>query len=190
MVSKGIRKYWRLSLVILMVMPILACTSASSVFQINSSAFSPGGRIPAKYTIDGANTSPPLSWSNAPDGTKSFALILDDPDAPRPGGFTHWVVYNIPGDRNSLPDNVPASPAQISVGGVQGNNGAGKVGYIGPAPPQSTGTHLYRFNLYALDTILSLGPGATKDDLMAAMITHMLGNALLTGTYSYVPPAS
>jgi phosphatidylethanolamine-binding protein (PEBP) family uncharacterized protein len=64
------------------------------------------------------------------------------------------------------------------------------VGYLGPAPPQGTGTHLYRFNLYALDTILSLGPGATKDDLMAAMITHMLGNALLTGTYSYVPPAS
>lgn len=186
---KDTGKYWRLLLVVLMVMPILACNSNSSVFNITSSAFTSGSRIPAKYTVNGDNTSPPLSWSNAPEGTKSFALILDDLDAPLPGGFTHWVVYNIPADRKSLPDNVPAQ-AQISGGGVQGANGTGNIGYIGPAPPQGTGTHLYRFNLYALDTMLSLDPGASKDDLTAAMITHMLGNALLTGTYSYVPPTS
>jgi phosphatidylethanolamine-binding protein (PEBP) family uncharacterized protein len=119
--SKYIGKYWRLLFIFLITVPLLACHSSPAVFQITSSAFSPGGRIPAKYTVDGSNTSPPLSWSNAPEGTKSFALILDDPDAPRPGGFTHWVVYNIPADRKSLPDNVPASQPQITGGGVQGN---------------------------------------------------------------------
>jgi hypothetical protein len=160
------------------------CASTAKNFRVSSSAFDYGSRLPSKYTQDGAGTSPPLAWANVPSGTQSFALILDDPDAPLPGGFTHWVLYNIPATVTSLLEAIPAGQSNMTGGGLQGVNGTGKPGYIGPAPPSGSGIHLYRFNLYALNVVLNLSPGATKDDLLAAMGTHMIGNALLTGTYS------
>jgi hypothetical protein len=180
----------RISVSFLVILPMLAmlltggCSSAPKSFQINSPAFSYGERIPSKYTSDGAGTSPPLSWVNPPAGTQSFALILDDPDAPLAGGFTHWVLYNIPAATLSLPENIPPGQSNMAVGGLQGVNGTGQPGYIGPAPPSGSGIHLYRFNLYALNVMLSPSPGATKNDLTAAMGTHMIGNALLIGIYS------
>jgi Raf kinase inhibitor-like YbhB/YbcL family protein len=109
---------------------------------------------------------------------------MDDPDAPRPGGFTHWVLFNIPGDQRSLPENILPASENLPNGGMQGANGTGKAGYVGPAPPAGSGTHLYRFNLFALNIMLQLKPGASQDELLTAMGTHMLDNALLTGTYS------
>jgi Raf kinase inhibitor-like YbhB/YbcL family protein len=159
-------------------------TNINTVFQISSSAFNAGARIPAKYTADGAGISPPLSWDNTPEGTKSLALILDDPDAPIPGGFTHWVLFNIPADQLSLSENISSLLETLPNGGMQGSNGAGKLGYRGPAPPLGGGIHHYRFNLYALNRVLDLEPGATKDQLLAAMEGHMVGNAIIVGIYS------
>jgi Raf kinase inhibitor-like YbhB/YbcL family protein len=156
----------------------------AKVFQISGGAFESGARIPVKYTADGPDISPPLSWVNPPDGTQSLALIMDDPDAPLPGGFTHWVWYNLPADQRSVSENISPSMEILPNGGVQGSNGAKKSGYLGPAPPAGSGMHLYRFNLYALNTTVNLKPGASKDDLLAAMGGHMIGNALCTGTYS------
>jgi Raf kinase inhibitor-like YbhB/YbcL family protein len=148
--------------------------------QITSTAFTQGESIPAEYTADGANVSPPLNWGKAPAGTRSFALICDDPDAPM-GTWVHWVVWNLPPDSTGLPKAVPHG-AGITGGGMQGNNSGGKDGYMGPAPP--SGTHRYFFKLYALDAELSLAAGSTKADLLKAMEGHIIGSGELMGTYS------
>jgi Raf kinase inhibitor-like YbhB/YbcL family protein len=147
---------------------------------LTSSAFKNGEPIPRKYTCDGASISPSLAWANAPKETKSYALIVDDPDAPA-GTFTHWVIFNIPTTENSLPENIPTSQTLPS-GASQGKNGAGKIGYTGPCPP--SGTHRYMFQFYALDTQLNLPPGSTKQDVMNAMQSHILAQTQLTGLYS------
>jgi Raf kinase inhibitor-like YbhB/YbcL family protein len=148
--------------------------------DLRSSAFSDGGRIPSKYTCDGKDTSPPLSWTGIPAGGKCLALTCDDPDAPR-GLWVHWVVFDLPPSATGLPEGVPATP-EISGGGRQGKNDFGKIGYGGPCPP--SGTHRYVFTLYALDSTLGLPAGATRQDLLAAMRNRALGEATLTGTYS------
>jgi Raf kinase inhibitor-like YbhB/YbcL family protein len=148
--------------------------------ELRSSAFSDGGWIPSKYTCDGKDTSPPLSWTGIPAGGKSLALTCDDPDAPR-GLWVHWVVVDLPPSATGLPEGVPATP-EISGGGRQGKNDFGKIGYGGPCPP--SGTHRYVFTLYALDSTLGLPAGATRQDLLAAMRNRALGEATLTGTYS------
>jgi len=156
--------------------------SSQSTFGmvLTSSAFQDGGRIPQKYTCDGENTSPPLSWTGAPEGTKTFALIVDDPDAPG-GTFTHWVIFNIPATEDNLPASIPNTPT-LSAGVMQGINGAGKIGYAGPCPP--SGVHHYVFTLYALDTTLNLQPGSTKQDTLNSMQGHILAQTQITGLYS------
>lgn len=149
-------------------------------FTLTSTAFSQGGEIPARYTCKGQDLSPPLSWSDVPEGTKSLVLICDDPDAPR-GTFVHWVVYNIPPSASRLPEGIPAEPS-LEDGTLQGINHFGKIGYGGPCPPPGP-AHRYFFKLYALDTTLELPPGATKEQVLKAMEGHILAKAELVGTF-------
>lgn len=148
--------------------------------EIKSSVFDEGDMIPKRYTCDDADISPPLSWIGAPEGTKSFALISDDPDAPV-GTWVHWVIFNIPANVGELPEMVPPSNT-LSDGTKQGTNDFRKIGYGGPCPPG--GTHRYYFKLYALDTELSLDAGATKADVTRAMQGHILAECRLMGRYS------
>ena len=147
--------------------------------KLTSSAFDEGGMIPSKYTCDGADVSPPLKWSALPDGTKSLALICDDPDAPM-GTWVHWVFYDIPAKTKDLPENITSDKHPAS-GGVQGINDFRRIGYGGPCPP--SGIHRYYFKLYALDTLLNLPPGASKEQVMKEMQKHNLGQAQLMGKY-------
>jgi Raf kinase inhibitor-like YbhB/YbcL family protein len=152
----------------------------STTMQLSSEAFAEGATIPAKYTCDDKNVSPPLKWSGAPTGTKSFALIADDPDAPM-GTWVHWVLYDLPGSVSELPEGVPAAETSRS-GAKQGLNDFKQSGYGGPCPPRGK-PHRYVFRLYALDAALELKPGATKKQLEHAMGKHILAQAHLTGTY-------
>jgi Raf kinase inhibitor-like YbhB/YbcL family protein len=147
--------------------------------EIKSSAFGSGEMIPAKYTCDGADFSPPLDWSGSPAGTKSFALVCDDPDAPM-GTWVHWVIFDIPPSATMLAEGVTREK-ELPGGGTQGINDFRKIGYGGPCPPG--GTHRYFFKLYALDAMLGLKPGITKDQLLKAMRGHILAEAQLMGTY-------
>ncbi|HEX6804698.1 MAG TPA: YbhB/YbcL family Raf kinase inhibitor-like protein [Terriglobales bacterium] len=148
--------------------------------QLTSAAFQAGAEIPSFYTSDGDDASPELSWKDAPAETKSFVLVVHDPDAPRRGGFTHWVVYNISPETGHIEEKVPQEE-QISGVGIQGRNDAGSLGYVGPAPP--SGVHRYFFRLFALDDTLDLGPGATHSEVSAKMKGHILAQAELMGTY-------
>jgi Raf kinase inhibitor-like YbhB/YbcL family protein len=148
-------------------------------FGFTSTAFTNGQAIPLKYTCDGDDISPPLEWADEPQGTLSFALIADDPDAPV-GTWVHWVLYNVPAGTHTLPESVP-SDAELSDGSRHGKNSWGQFGYGGPCPPG--GTHRYFFKLYALDTVLDRGPGASKEQLLGAMEGHIVAQAELMGTY-------
>lgn len=145
--------------------------------KITSSAFLNNEMIPARYTCDGQNISPPLEFDSVPENTKSLILIVEDPDAPR-GTFTHWIMYNIPADKIGLSENIPAGYIN---GSVQGKNDFGKVGYGGPCPPD--GTHRYYFKLYALDTMLNIDTAVTKQNLETAMQSHIKAVAELIGLY-------
>jgi len=147
--------------------------------QIKSSAFKSGARIPAKYTCDGVDVSPPLAWGKLPAGTKYLALICDDPDAPM-GTWVHWVIYDIPANITSLPEKLPPLK-EVTNGAKQGMNDFRAIGYGGPCPP--SGEHRYFFKLYALDGPTGLKPGATKAQLLAAMKGHILAEAELVGKY-------
>jgi len=149
--------------------------------KLTSQAFSPGGSIPKRFTCEGQDISPELSWTDAPKEAKSFALILHDPDAPKKGGFTHWVVYNIPATVNHIPENVPHN-ANVPGVGFQGINDSGKIGYVGPCPP--SGTHRYFARLYALRSELQLGPNATYAQVLDAMRDKIIEEAELMGTYA------
>ena len=144
-------------------------------FALTSPSFVEGGPIPVAHTCDGVDSSPPLAWTGVPAGTVTFALIVDDPDA---GGFVHWVVYNLDPGTVSLPTGV-RPPDQG--GPPQGTNSFGRVGYGGPCPP--SGTHHYRFRLIAVATRLSVGGSPSASRVLAAASSHILGEALLTGTY-------
>ena len=152
----------------------------SNGMTLTSTAFDHEAAIPQRFSCDGDDVSPALSWAGVPEGTESFAFIVDDPDAPG-GTFVHWVYFNIPSDTTELPEGVPTVD-RPSQGGVQGQNNFRRTGYGGPCPPG--GTHRYFFNLYALDTTVDLEPGAGKGDLMAAMDGHVLAQAQLMGTYT------
>ena len=153
-------------------------------FTLTSPAFKEGERIPVKYTGEGADLSPPLEWAEAPAAAKSFALICDDPDAPR-GTWDHWIIWNIPGDRRKLPEGVARTETLPELGAArQGKNSWPRIGYNGPMPPPGHGTHHYHFVLYALESALDLKPGADKKALLAAMKSHILAQAKLVGTYS------
>lgn len=149
-------------------------------FDLTSSAFTHKGSIPVLYSCKDKDTSPPLSWAGAPDSVKSYALIVDDPDAPS-GTWIHWVYFNIPGQQTSLEQGI-SRDKEFMDGSRNGENSWGALGYDGPCPP--SGTHRYFFKLYALDTVLSLEPGASKPEVLKAMQGHTLGMAELMGTFS------
>ena len=146
-------------------------------FRVTSTAFRTTERMDKKYAGDGENQSPPLEWSGAPSGTKQFALVCHDPDAPLPHGFTHWVVYGIPVSATKLGEG------QKPDAFTPGVNGAGKPGYIGPYPPNGHGLHHYYFWVYALDADLGLKPGLNMAQLLEAISGHVLEQARLVGLY-------
>jgi len=148
--------------------------------SIWSPAFQEGGKIPTKYTCEGQDVSLALMWGEPPVGTQSFALIVDDPDAPV-GVFTHWVIFNIPSDSRQLAEAIPAQ-TRLTSGALQGKNDFGRIGYGGPCPPPGR-PHRYQFTLYALDQPLDLKAGASKKQLLNAMQGHILARGQLTGTY-------
>jgi Raf kinase inhibitor-like YbhB/YbcL family protein len=156
-----------------------------SEFILSSTAFKQNHVIPRKHTGDGEDSSPALAWSGMPAGTRELALIVDDPDAPTPEPWVHWVLYKIPGDATSLPERVaPAQRVSQPRGGMQGLNSWPRgIGYRGPAPPKGHGVHHYYFRLYALDAELKLEPALDKAALLAAIEGHVLGEAELVGTY-------
>ncbi len=143
--------------------------------ELTSDAFANGQSIPAKYTCTGRNISPALAWNETPSGTRSFALIMDDPDAPL-GTWVHWVLFNIPAEARSLQENIDTSAMSV------GKNSWGDLGYGGPCPP--SGTHRYYFKLYALDSTLRLLPGATKEQMLQEMKGRILAQGELIGTFS------
>jgi Raf kinase inhibitor-like YbhB/YbcL family protein len=147
--------------------------------ELKSQAFAPGELIPSTYTCDGRDISPPLGWTDPPAGTRSLALVSDDPDAPM-GTWVHWVIWNIPATARSLEENQPKNESLPS-GARQGITDFRRIGYGGPCPP--SGTHRYFFKLYALDTTLDLPSSATKKDLEKAMQGHTLAHVELMGKY-------
>jgi Raf kinase inhibitor-like YbhB/YbcL family protein len=150
------------------------------VLAVLSSAFKEGGKIPTKYTCEGQDVSPALTWGEPPAETRSFVLIVDDPDAPG-GVFTHWVLFNLPVGSRELPEAVPTQ-AQLPNGSLQGKNDFGRIGYGGPCPPSGR-PHRYQFTLYALDQPVDLKAGASKKQVIGAMQGHILAQGRLTGTY-------
>jgi Raf kinase inhibitor-like YbhB/YbcL family protein len=151
---------------------------------LQTTAFANGQAIPVRFTGDGADVSPELTWTEPPAGTKELALIIDDPDAPTPEPWVHWVIYKLPADVRSLAEGIPARPALDRPSGAgQGQNSWGTVGFRGPAPPKGHGTHHYHFRLYALDAPLHDAAGLDKNALLKQMKGHILAQAELVGTY-------
>jgi Raf kinase inhibitor-like YbhB/YbcL family protein len=154
----------------------------SAGLTLRSAAFPGGAAIPARYTCDGSDHSPPLTWSGAPPTTRSFALVCDDPDAPGKT-WVHWVLYNLPADLTQLPEDVPRTDTlDDPEGALQGMTDFRRVGYGGPCPPPG-GPHRYVFRLYALDAPLGLAAGATRAQVDQAMRGHVVAEAQLMGTY-------
>jgi Raf kinase inhibitor-like YbhB/YbcL family protein len=151
-----------------------------SQLSVTSPAFKDGQRIPVKYTADGDDMSPPLTWTDIPEGVTEYALIADDPDAPG-GTFTHWVIYGIPGDYGHLADGI-TQISELDNGAMQGKNSFGRIGYGGPSPPKGK-PHRYVFTLYAIDAKLDLPAGITKEELKKAMQGHIMSEGKLTGLY-------
>ena len=144
--------------------------------SVSSKAFGQHGKIPRQYTGEGDNRSPPIEWKGVPQGTRQLALVCHDPDAPLPDGFTHWVVYGIPPDASGIPEGGGQSL-------VQGLNGAGRPGYIGPAPPPGHGLHHYYFWLYALGDATKLAPNLSREALLSTIGKNVTEQARLVGTY-------
>jgi Raf kinase inhibitor-like YbhB/YbcL family protein len=153
--------------------------TATIPITMKSSAFQDGQMIPAKYTCDGKNVSPPLKWGPVPDATMSIAVICEDPDAPR-GVWDRWVMWNIPAKRQELEENIPKID-ELPDGVRQGVNSNGQIGYTGPYPP--SGTHRYYFRLYALDKMLDLAGEVSKENLLDAMNGHVIAEGSIMGTY-------
>jgi Raf kinase inhibitor-like YbhB/YbcL family protein len=172
----------RLAVILFAASLIILWGNAAMTMTLKSPAFQQNGHIPSKYTCEGEDVSPPLAWEGAPNGAKSLVLIIDDPDAPDPKApkmvWVHWVVYNMPPDTKSLPEN--AGKARLPQGALLGLNDFKKTGYGGPCPP--IGRHRYFHKLYALDITLDLRD-ATKSQIERAMRGHVLANAELIGTY-------
>ncbi|HET7212259.1 MAG TPA: YbhB/YbcL family Raf kinase inhibitor-like protein [Terriglobia bacterium] len=175
----------------LLLLPVVSCGDSASAsaqrnnparssFHLESAAFKEGAFIPARFSCQGENVSPPLAWSGPPSGARSFALIVEDPDAPA-GTWTHWVAYNLPAQSRAMAENTPEQ-GELANGGLQGTSSFGSVGYGGPCPPPGK-AHRYFFRLYALDTLLDLKAGANSPDVLAAMQGHVMGEAQLMGRF-------
>lgn len=178
-------------ILILFALPILlvSCTSnqvstvttSAERLILHSNAFNLGAKIPEKYTCQGENISPPLSWNITPAGTQSFAIVAEDIDGPNNQLIiTHWIIFNIPADSHELAEAIPVQ-GQLANGVMQGNNIGGKSGYTGPCPP--SGTHRYDFTLFALDTKLNLSSGIDRSAFLAAMRGHILAVAQTMGIF-------
>ncbi len=152
--------------------------STRSSIKVESRAFESGGKIPGVYTCEGRNISPPLSWSKV-SGAVSYVVIVEDPDVPG-GTFIHWILYNVPAEVTSLPENLPRKA--VTQYGYQGVNDFGEMGYGGPCPPLGK-THRYIFHVYALDSKLPLSPGLTASQVLHAMQGHVIAEGSVTGLY-------
>lgn len=152
-------------------------TMQAEKLKVTSRSFQDGAFIPVKYTCQGASISPAIEWESGPVSTKSFVLIVDDPDAPN-GTWVHWIVFNIPAKITSLPEKVSMD---ILDGAMEGTNSSARVGYDGPCPP--SGTHRYYFKIYALDTLLDFNENVTKIDLEKAMDGHIIAQGYVMGRY-------
>ncbi len=154
--------------------------------KLSSTAFKEGEAIPRRFTGEGDDLSPPLTWTDAPPGARQFALIMDDPDAPTAQPWVHWVIYGLPAETNSLPEGLPRKARPTTQPTVrQGPNSFSRdnLGYRGPMPPPGHGVHHYHFRLYALDSQVADKPDMTKEQLLAAMNGHILATCELVGTY-------
>jgi Raf kinase inhibitor-like YbhB/YbcL family protein len=179
---------WKSWIIAGLVLGVLAATSFGSsskgekamTLELKSAAFTPGSDIPKKFTCDGPDVSPALSWSELPANTQSISLIMDDPDAPA-GTWVHWVLYDLPATMRELPENVPKD-RDLKNSARQGSNDFGRIGYGGPCPPPGR-AHRYFFKLYALDAKTNLSPGATKAELERAMKGRILAQGELMGRY-------
>jgi Raf kinase inhibitor-like YbhB/YbcL family protein len=159
-----------------------ATEGLSMTFRVTTTSFRSGGPIPKKFTCDGEDISPALSWTDPPTGTKGLAVIVDDPDAPA-GTWVHWVLYDLPAETHNLPEGTPKDRS-LPGGAQQGRNDFGKIGYNGPCPPRGT-VHRYFFKLYALNSKTGLNPGATKSEFERAMKGHILAQAELIGKFQH-----
>jgi hypothetical protein len=158
--------------------------AAEGVLNVRSAAFEEGQPIPKKYSGDGENISPPISWSGSAQRAQSYALVVEDPDAPTPEPFVHWLIYNIPATVRQLPENVGSQEIVPELGqAMQGKNSRMKIGWVGMGPPKGDTPHRYFFQLFALDTRLDLEPGAGRTALFDAMAGHVIGRGRLMGTY-------
>lgn len=153
-------------------------------FLLKSSALADGQEIPRQYTGEGKDISPPLEWSGVPINTQEFALICEDPDAPRPEPWVHWLIYQIPHGVTTLPEGIPQKQKlEHPVSALQGINSFDKIGYNGPMPPPGHGWHRYFFKLFALDVSLKLHPAAKKEELLKAMEGHIVGKTQIFGRF-------
>ena len=158
-------------------------TSKSAALEIASPAFKSGERLDRRYSAYGEDISPELRWEKGPEGTKSYALLMEDPDAATPKPFVHWILFNVPADVTDLREGVPGTAAlALPEGAMQGTNSRGSVGYFGPRPP-ADGEHHYHFQLFALDTTLALKPGAARKDVIDAMNGHVLAHGEIVGVF-------
>ena len=164
----------------MLLIALAAMPAGAAERGLTSAAFVGGAAVPVEFTCSGPNHSPPLAWTDPPAGTKAFALLVEDPDAPS-GTFTHWVLYDLPATTHALPAAVPADE-RLPSGGVQGVSDARKVGWFGPCPPPGP-VHHYVFRLLALDASTGLGPRASRGDVLAATHGHVLAESRLVGTF-------
>ena len=159
----------------------------ADTITVGSSAFEHHGTVPLAYTAYGDNKAPQITWSNLPGGTVQLALVMDDPVAPTPEPFVHWVAYNIPANAAELPEGLTKDAEVSGVAGLEGMingvNGIRQTGYFGPRPPVYGKLHAYHFRIYALDTALNLPAGLNKQQLLEAIDGHVLGTGMLMGHY-------
>ena len=192
---RTVRSTWLIVAVIAVGLSEVSAQSAPATLTVSSAVFKNGEAIPADYTADGRNVSPPLAWSGAPAGTREFALILDDPDAPMPQPFVHWVIYKLPGNATGLPEAVPMGgtvKGTAVAGAMQGTTGFAMFakpgglpldpGYRGPAPPPGK-PHRYTFKVYALSAPVDARDAMTKDDLLKAMEGKIVAQGEIIGLY-------
>lgn len=164
----------------IIVIAILLISANALAMDVASSSFYNRANIPKKYTCDAENISPNINWWNVPAGVKSFAVICEDPDSPS-GTWTHWVIFNIPPTKKSLPENTPQSD-KLADGSIQGTNSFDKNGYGGPCPPKGK-PHRYIFRLFALDSMLQLDSKAKRDDVLSEVRNHTIAETRLIGYY-------